>query len=366
MLAIAAQTGSTQPRLVEVQPPRGPGDGEVLCRTLELGICGTDREILLSAKPWAPAGEERLILGHECLARVEAVGAGVTEFRPGDLVVPTVRRRIAGEGTYKNRRVDMLPFGHYTERGIVREHGFSPPLWLDRPEHLFRVPTEIADLAVLAEPLSVSEKGVNEALLLTQARLGRDAWSGAQPPRVLVSGMGPIGFTAVVAAQARGWQTTMLGRDEADTFRAQLVQRLGGRYQHIERAAAADFDVERDGYDLLLECTGSETVLVSAASLVRSCGVIVWLGSNRVPQPSTLNIQKLIRDGLLRNHLHVGCVNEAPRDFHDALKDLALLAKDRRAELAALITARVRPEESLWHYEHRRPQGIKTVLMFES
>ena len=40
-------------------------------------------------------------------------------------------------------------------------------------------------------------------------------------------------------------------------------------------------------------------------------------------------------------------------------------AADRRAELTALITSRIRPEDSLWHYEHREPQGIKTVLMYQ-
>src|SRR4030095_62527 len=119
MLAIAAQTGSTQPRLIEISPPGEPAAGEVLCRTLELGVCGTDREILHSAAPWTPPGEERLVLGHECLARIEAVGSGVTEFRAGDLVVPVVRRALAG----RHRRVDLLPFGAFTERGIVREHG---------------------------------------------------------------------------------------------------------------------------------------------------------------------------------------------------------------------------------------------------
>jgi len=98
--------------------------------------------------------------------------------------------------------------------------------------------------------------------------------------------------------------------------------------------------------------------------LIRSCGVIVWLGSNRVPQPTTHNIQKLVRDGLLRNHIHVGSVNAAPRDFHDALKHLSLLAKDRRVELTDVITARVIPDKALWHYEHREPQGIKTVVMY--
>jgi glucose 1-dehydrogenase len=360
MLAIAAQTGSTQPRLIEVLPPSDPGPGEVLCRTLELGVCGTDREILNSAAPWTPPGEERLILGHECLARIEAVGSGVTEFRAGDLVVPVVRRAMLG----RTRRVDLLPFGAFTERGIVREHGFSQPLWLDRPELLFRVPPELADLAVLTEPLAVSEKGVNEALVISQARLGEGAWIVANPPRVLVTGMGPIGFTAVLAAVARGWPVTMLGRDEPDSFRAQLVGRLGGRYQSLERTELRPQDVERDGYDLLLECTGSDAVMIEAAGVTRSCGVIVWLGSNRVPQPATLNVQRLMREGLLRNHIHLGCVNAAPRDFRDALAHLGQLSRTHRAELTALITARVRPEDALWHYEHRQPQGIKTVLMY--
>src|SRR5262245_1455762 len=111
MLAIAAQPGSSRPIMIDVAEPRSPAAGEVLCRTLELGICGTDREILKSAKPWTPAGEERLILGHECLARIEAVGAGVAEYRPGDMVVPVVRRALPG----KSRRADLLPFGSFTE-----------------------------------------------------------------------------------------------------------------------------------------------------------------------------------------------------------------------------------------------------------
>ena len=66
MFAIAAQTGFTRPVMVDASGPAEPAEGQVLCRTLELGVCGTDREILLSAKPWTPVGEDRLILGHEC------------------------------------------------------------------------------------------------------------------------------------------------------------------------------------------------------------------------------------------------------------------------------------------------------------
>jgi threonine dehydrogenase-like Zn-dependent dehydrogenase len=365
MQAIAAFGGRTAPALINAPPLGEPRAGEVLCRTLELGVCGTDREILLSAQPLVPDGCGHLILGHECLARVEAVGAGVREPAVGDLVVPVVRRPLdtAGVNPAARARVDLWPFGTFVERGIVREHGFSAPFWIDRPEYLFPVADEISGVAVLAEPLAVSEKGVNEAIALQRGRLGAHTWA-ADPPRVLVTGMGPIGFTAVLAAIVRGWPVTMYGRDAPDSFRARLVQSLGARYLPATERALEPADAERDGYDLVLECTGSDEVMLAAARSLASCGVMVWLGSSRVPKPQSLNVQLLMRDGILRNHVHVGTVNAARRDFQHALAHLSELRRSHPGELAALITARVRPEDSLWHYEHRQPQGIKTVLMY--
>lgn len=359
MLAVAAFKGSTEPRIVEVIEPREPGASEVLCRTLELGICGTDREILHSTNPWTPPGDEFLVLGHECLARVEAVGSGVNEYKSGDLVVPAVRRAKDGQ----TRRLDYLPLGAFTERGIWSEHGFSQPLWLDRPEHLYRVPAGIEDLAVFAEPLAVAEKGTNEAHTLQRARLGESCWTDVKP-RVLVTGMGPIGFAAVIACAARGWQVTMYGRDTEGTFRARLVREFGADYVPQERIDLEPRDVDAAGFDLVFECTGSDEVMLATSQLLRSCGIMVWLGSTRLPRPKSHNVEKLMRDGLIRNHLHVGCVNAAPRDFRDALAHLAQLKPHYAQQLAALITARVRLEDSLWHYEHRQPQGIKTVIEY--
>ena len=359
MLAVCAHKGSTEPRLIDVPPPSEPGPGELLCRTLELGVCGTDREILHSANPWTPPGDDFLVLGHECLARVERVGEGVKEYKPGDLVVPAVRRAKPGQ----TRRLDYLPLGAFTERGIWSEHGFSQPLWLDRPEHLYRVPAGIEDLAVFAEPLAVAEKGANEAHTLQRARLGENVWTDKKPV-VLVTGMGPIGFAAVLACRARGWSVTMVGRDAEDTFRAALAQQFGAQYVPQERIHLDPPNIEATGVDLVLECTGSDEVMLAASQLLRSCGIMVWLGSTRLPRAKSHNVEKLMRDGLIRNHLHVGSVNAAPRDFRDALAHLAQLKPHFATQLAALITARVRLEDSLWHYIHRQPQGIKTVVEY--
>src|SRR4026207_941953 len=65
---------------------------DVAVKMLRVGLCGTDAEINhgLYGKP--PDGEEFLILGHENLGVVEDVGKKVQGWKPGDLVVSTVRR----------------------------------------------------------------------------------------------------------------------------------------------------------------------------------------------------------------------------------------------------------------------------------
>jgi hypothetical protein len=105
--------------------------------------------------------------------------------------------------------------------------------------------------------------------------------------------------------------------------------------------------------------------MVEAAPVVAARGVIVWLGSSRVPVPSVYNLALVMRNGILRNHLHLGTVNAAPRDFGQALQDIGRLWRTHRVPLEAIITDQVSPADSLWHYENRRPQGIKTVLVYD-
>jgi threonine dehydrogenase-like Zn-dependent dehydrogenase len=361
MRGIAAFTGKTQPGFVELPDPPAAEAGRVLCRTLELGICGTDREILASAEPHTAPGADFLVLGHECLARVEEVGADTNTLRPGDLVVPLVRR--PRPKAYR-RRPDLLPLGQYVERGIVELHGFSLPVWCDEPRYLLRIEPDFRPAAVFTEPQSVAEKAVNEALLLQRARLGRSGWR-TRPPRVLVTGLGPIAFAAVITCASHGWPTTVYGRDDREKFRADLVRRFGANYLPAEQADFDALDAERQGFDLVLECTGSEEVILSCARAMASCGVMVWLGSSRVPAKEQFNVARLIRDGLVRNHLFLGSVNAALRDFQSAIEHLSELQQRQPDLLDALITARVTPEDAPWHFANRTEQGIKTVVKYE-
>src|SRR6266849_10767134 len=96
MKAIAVYPGKPHSmHLEDVPMPKvtdiSSGQG-VLVKVLRVGVDGTDKEINAAAYGNAPEGHQSLVIGHEGFGQVEAVGENVTEVRPGDYVVATVRR----------------------------------------------------------------------------------------------------------------------------------------------------------------------------------------------------------------------------------------------------------------------------------
>ncbi len=166
MKAIAVYPGKPDSaHLAEVPKPTIddiPGGRGVLVRLLRCGVDGTDKEINAAEYGAAPDGFDFLVIGHENFGRVEAVGPSVTEFQPGDYVVATVRRR--GTSIYDQiGTYDMTTDGVYFERGVSRRHGYMTEYYVDDPEYIVNVPPGLRDIAVIAEPLSVSEKGIIQA-----------------------------------------------------------------------------------------------------------------------------------------------------------------------------------------------------------
>lgn len=358
MKAIAAFPGTAEPQLVDIPEPPDPGAGQVLVKTLRLGICGTDREILESRRPAVPPGEFFLVLGHECLGEVVAVGQGVTQVKVGDRVVPVVRRP---RGTAA-RPADFLAPGQFVERGIFFEHGFSAPLWLDRPEHLIPVPPAVGEAAVFTEPMAIVHKGMREAIQLQHARLKESPWRN-ELPRVLVTGLGPIAFAALLCALHRRYPTTVYGRDPIEAFRPQLAAKLGGQYVPDTQWRELE-DVERDGWDLLIECTGDAEVLVRTCAALASCGVAVWLGSSRTRRGRHCDLDLLMRMAVIRNHLHLGSVNAAPADFRAASILLEQWYREFPGEIVQLFTHQVDMEGAVEHLRCRKPGSIKTVVVY--
>src|SRR5688572_3225428 len=120
MRAVVAVPSERAIRVEQRAPAEVRGPGGVLLRVLEVGLCGTDREIASFAYGTPPSGRDRLVLGHECLAEVAEAGPGVERLRPGDLVVPMVRRPCdaASCAACRAGRQDFCYTGRFTECGI--------------------------------------------------------------------------------------------------------------------------------------------------------------------------------------------------------------------------------------------------------
>ncbi|WP_198683705.1 glucose 1-dehydrogenase [Peristeroidobacter agariperforans] len=327
-------------------PERSPG--EVLVRTLAVGICGTDREILEGHYGASIAGHEHLILGHESLGEViDAPEHG--ELKPGDLVVGIVRHpdpvpcEACAQGEW-----DMCRNGRYTEHGIKELDGFCAEYFRMDPHFLVKLDPGLRDAGVLTEPASVVAKAWDHI-----ERIGQRT-SSWRPRKVLVTGAGPIGLLASLLARQRNCELHVYDRDQGDAKR-RLVSELCGQYHNDSLEAACAL-----GADVIIECTGAAVVMAHVIGN-NAPGAIVCLaglssGSHRIPY----DFARLNRDLVLENDVIFGSVNANRRHYQLAA---AALASADRQWLLRLISRRVPLAD--WHtaLEHH-PDDIKVVIDF--
>src|SRR5215217_9426720 len=200
MKALAVFPSQRTLKLIDAPAPGPLAAGQVRVRTHEVGICGTDKEIASFQYGTPPPGSDFLIMGHECLGEVLEVGSAVKGLQVGDLVVPRVRRPCphATCPACRGGHPDFCITGDYTERGIKEAHGFCSERFVEDVAYVHRVPGELREVAVLAEPLTIAEKGLRQWEQI-QERL---PWRPA-PGRAVVLGAGPVGQLAVLTLLRR-------------------------------------------------------------------------------------------------------------------------------------------------------------------
>jgi len=81
MKAIAAFPGRREVRLIEQERPTLRAATDVKLRILDVGVCGTDREICAFQYGTPPAGSDHLVIGHESLGEVVEVGSAVSRVK---------------------------------------------------------------------------------------------------------------------------------------------------------------------------------------------------------------------------------------------------------------------------------------------
>ncbi|HYT75747.1 MAG TPA: glucose 1-dehydrogenase [Vicinamibacterales bacterium] len=359
MKAIVVKPGQKDSIHMQDMPDPKMKPDQVAVKMLRVGLCGTDAEINhgLYGKP--PDGEEFLILGHENLGVVEEVGKKVKGWKAGDLVVATVRRPCGICPQCKAGENDMCSSGKYTERGIMRRHGYMAEYYTELPMYLNKIPKEVRDFAVLLEPMSVVEKGIDHTYLL-QHRL-----KGWKPKLGVVLGGGPVGLLAAAVLRARGLRTVVVGREESTDLRAQIAKQMGAEYLSVANKSLLDVPKETGYPDIVIEATGSARVVFDAMEILGPNAVLCLLsvtgGDTMNAEPIDLINQRLV----LGNQVVFGSVNANPRHFKMGVKDFVTIQKKWPGALNRLLTNKIPwQDHKKWFTE--RGSGIKSTLEIES
>jgi alcohol dehydrogenase, propanol-preferring len=222
-----------------------PGPGEVLVRMEACGICHT--ELFVASLP--KLNLTPLTLGHEGIARIEALGPGVSDWSVGDRAGMTFLASTCGVCDYCRSGAErfcakQVNFG-FSAHGALSEFAVVPA------RSLVRVPEGI-DAAALA-PMCCAGWTAYGAMREAGLFAGQS---------VAIFGYGGLGHLAVQLAKLQGLRVAV-----ADSSPAKL-----------EHARAAGAEPVSKGYDAAIVFTGNPAAIPEAFKVVRRQGTLVIVG----------------------------------------------------------------------------------------
>jgi L-iditol 2-dehydrogenase len=235
--------------ITDVEEP-APAPGWVLLSIRYAGVCGTDLHIAADRHPSYPP----VVLGHEFVGAVAALGEGVTGWSVGDRVVCEPHALHCGRCDLCRRGlIRLCPEKRAPGWGI--DGAFAPYVCV--PANLMhRVPAEVSDeRAAVCEPSAVAARAVN--------RVGIGAGDD-----VAVFGPGPIGIVAALIATARGAGRVVLVGRASSAGRMRLASELG-----IQTGTRAE-----GMFDVVVDTTGSNAAANAGIAMLRRAGRFVTLG----------------------------------------------------------------------------------------
>jgi threonine dehydrogenase-like Zn-dependent dehydrogenase len=328
------------------------GEELVPVRVLEVGVCGTDREISHGLFGIPPPGDSELVIGHELLGVVDRDGHG---FARGDLVTATVRRSCGRCRACLEGSPDSCLTGAYDERGITRLHGFARELVGEDPSQLVPIPASLGQLGVLAEPASVCARAIRHARAIGD----RQPW---EPQRALVIGAGAVGALASVLLRLDGMEVWVAALEPADSPRASLIEAFGSRYVSTASVTLSQLRDEVGGFDLVIEAAGDAQIMIEAISLLRRSGVACVLGLDPRDRDVRLPGRVLGVDTILGNRVVFGSVNARREDMHAAVAALDAARMRWPEPVDAMVGLRVPLDRFGDAFDHRGG-GIKATLV---
>lgn len=240
------------------------GINDVLIRVRRASICGTDVHIYKWDAWAAKTIPVPMVIGHEFVGEVAAVGSNVTDFFPGQLV--------SAEGHVVCGRCRNCLAGrrhlcaHTSGVGVNRPGCFAEFISVPMSNVWAHDPKIDIDIACLFDPLG---NAVHTALSFPV--LGED---------ILVTGAGPIGIMAAAVVNHAGARHVVI--TDPNEWRLDLARKLGVTLA-VNPTTTDLADVQRqlgmtEGFDVGLEMSGNPSAFRSMLANVCHGAHIAMLG----------------------------------------------------------------------------------------
>jgi threonine dehydrogenase-like Zn-dependent dehydrogenase len=342
MKAVAVYPQRRKVELVERQEPRILHPRQVRIRMLEVGVCGTDKELCAFVFGAPPPGSDHFILGHESLGEVEAVGPAVSDLRPGDLVVGQVRLPCGDTTCHAcaSGNQDFCATGKYLERGIARLDGFMAEYVVEDAGYLHPVPLHLRDVAVLIEPLTIAEKAFAE-ITDVQERL---PWMLPQR-RAVVLGAGAVGLLGAMKFVAEGFETFIYSLLPPPNPSASIAEAIGAHYISSQLVTVKQMREQVGSIDVVYEALGAAQVAFEVLSMLAPNGVFVFTGVPRAQTLDRFDTETIVANLVLKNQAILGIVNAGGKAFTHATRDLGSFYRRWPLAVRSLITGRFAIED---------------------
>jgi threonine dehydrogenase-like Zn-dependent dehydrogenase len=361
MRAVAVYPTQREVRVIDHPEPKLTSPTQARMRILDVGVCGTDRDIVSFEYGTPPDGYDYLIIGHESLSEVVEVGAQVSNVKVGDLVIITVRRPCPHPDCVACRqgRQDFCYTGDYTERGIKQNHGYMTDFVVEEERYLNPVPRDLRDVAVLVEPLTIAEKSL-EQLWMVQRRLPWD-----RPHRAVVLGAGPVGILGAMALKVEGFEVSVYSRSQNHEEKNRLLDAIGIPYIAAETHSTEDMARTVGPIDVVYEATGASSVAFDVLKHLGPNAVFMLTGVPGRNGPIPVDTDEIMRNMVLNNQLILGSVNAPPQAFQSAIQHIGVFSQRWPDALRSVITARF-PLEHALDALHTLAGGVKNVVAIAS
>jgi glucose 1-dehydrogenase len=195
----------------------------------------------------------------------------------------------------------------------------------------------LREVGVLLEPLTVAEKGLNQAYEI-QRRL--KIW---QPRRAAVVGAGTIGLLATLALRLRGVEVTCYSRRLPPYFNSDLITELelGAHYVSSQQATLTQASEMYGPFDIIFEASGFSPLAFQAAEALGKNDVLVLSSVTGGAKKVEVNAARINQGFVLGNKVMVGTVNASRADFVSGVNDLIKAEAFYPAWLNKLLTTRV-------------------------